>query len=260
MGLLEDLIAFVNKFFTDSFDTINPSITDFTIPDLAIAIFWSFSLSFIIAITYRGTHDGLSYSKSFTQSLIHLGFITAALMMIIGSSIVRAFTLIGALSIIRFRNAIKDTRDTVFIFYVIIIGMASGSKFYLIAIVFTIVGCSIIFLMKYTDFGDLYISQDLLEFNFPRDSDFEQEFASVFGKYLSSYSLLSIDTVNDLTNRFSLIVSIKGRKKPLFLSKAFKKSSQLQDISTKSSFLDEIQHNSKTSDVKFIESSNFAEI
>lgn len=260
MGLFEDIIEFINKFFADSFDNINPTITSFKATDLIIALFWSISLSFIIAITYRGTHDGLSYSKSFTQSLIHLAIITTALMLIIGSSLVRAFTLIGALSIIRFRHAIKDTRDTVFVFYVVVIGMACGSKFYFVAIVFTIVGCSVIFLMKYTDFGELFISQDLLEFNFPGDSDFEQEFELIFNKYLSSYSLLSIDEVNNQTNRYSLIITIKSDDKPLFLTRAFKRNYKFKEISYKTNFLKEMKKNTKLSEVKFIESSNFTEI
>jgi len=71
-----------------------------------------FGLALIIAWIYKRTHRGLSYSQSFVFTLIILSVLTTATMMIIGSNIVRAFTLLGAFTIIRFRTAIKDTRAT----------------------------------------------------------------------------------------------------------------------------------------------------
>ena len=63
-----------------------------------------------------------------------MGTVVSLIMLIIGSNVARAFALVGALSIIRFRNAMKETRDVGFIFLVMAMGMAVGTRFYLLAI------------------------------------------------------------------------------------------------------------------------------
>jgi len=105
---------FIKRFLEDSFIIIG---AEFDIIDVMMVLFWSIVLSFIIAITYRGTHTSVSYSHNFTQTLVLLGIIVSIIMLIIGSNIARAFTLVGALSIVRFRSAIKDARDLGFIFF-----------------------------------------------------------------------------------------------------------------------------------------------
>ena len=110
-NIAELILSFLEKFIKDSFFTIYPEDPFFSVPDVIIALFWSILLSMFIAITYRGTHRSVSYSQSFTQTLVLLCMIVGAVMLIIGTDIARAFTLVGALSIVRFRTAIKETRD-----------------------------------------------------------------------------------------------------------------------------------------------------
>ena len=106
---------------------------------MVLTIVLSFVLTMMIAFVYRATHRGTSYSQSFVQTLIILSMVVGVVMLIIGSNIARAFTLVGALSIVRFRNAVKETRDVGFIFFAMAIGMACGTRFYLLAIVSTLV-------------------------------------------------------------------------------------------------------------------------
>jgi len=101
----------------------------FTAQDLILTLVLSFVLAVIIAYTYRGTYHGASYSQSFVQTLVLVSMVVAIIMLIVGSNIARAFTLVGALSIIRFRNAVKETRDVGFIFFAMAIGMACGTRF-----------------------------------------------------------------------------------------------------------------------------------
>ena len=102
-------------------------------------LFLSLSLAFVlgqaIAWVYQRTHSGLSYARSFTQSLVLITMVVSLVMHVIGDNIVTAFGLIGALAIIRFRNVLKDTRDTVFIFYALVLGMAIGNGQFAAAIV-----------------------------------------------------------------------------------------------------------------------------
>lgn len=88
-----------------------------------------------VAWVYQRTHHGLSYSRGFTQSLVVLTMGAALLIFVIGDSLVTAFGLLGALAIVRFRNVLKDTRDTVFVFFSLVLGMAAGTQRYGVAMV-----------------------------------------------------------------------------------------------------------------------------
>lgn len=88
----------------------------FTAQDVILTVVLSFVLSLMIGYVYRGTHRGASYTQSYVQTMVIMGMVVAIIMLIIGSNIARAFSLVGALSIVRFRNAVKDSRDVGFIF------------------------------------------------------------------------------------------------------------------------------------------------
>ena len=101
----------------------------FTLMDVAIVLFLSFALSVFVGYVYRYTHKGVSYSQSYVHTLVIMGCVIAVIMLIIGSNIARAFALVGALSIVRFRNAMKETRDIGFIFMAMAIGISILSPF-----------------------------------------------------------------------------------------------------------------------------------
>src|SRR5687767_15907593 len=105
----------------------------FTLTDVALVLVLSAALSLMVGWVYRFTHRGTSYSQSFAQTLVVVSMTTALIMLIIGSNIARAFTLVGALSVIRFRNAVKETRDVTFMFVAMAMGMAVGTGFYMLA-------------------------------------------------------------------------------------------------------------------------------
>ena len=83
----------------------------------------SFILGVIVSLIYKKTHKGLSYSQSFMITNIFVAVIVCMVIMIIGNNLARAFALVGALSIIRFRTVVKDTKDTAFIFWSLAVGM-----------------------------------------------------------------------------------------------------------------------------------------
>lgn len=109
-------------------------IPDNSLSTMALSLLLAFVLGQLIAWVYLWTHGGLSYSRTFTQSLVLLTMVVSLVMFVIGNSIITAFGLIGALAIIRFRNVLKDTRDTVFVFFALVLGMALGSQRYQAAI------------------------------------------------------------------------------------------------------------------------------
>jgi hypothetical protein len=115
----------------------------------------SAALNLVIAKVYSLTHGGYSYSKGFLQSIVLVGIIVSLIMVIIGSDIARAFALVGAMSIVRFRTPIKDSRDLVFIFAAIAIGMACGVQFFEFAAIFTAAMVIFVLAFHYLRFGQL---------------------------------------------------------------------------------------------------------
>ena len=96
-----------------------------------------------IFLSYRLSHSGSIYSRKFNVSLVALTVITTTVMIVIGNNIALSLGMVGALSIVRFRTAIKDSRDTVYIFWAIVVGICCGSGDYLIAAA----GSAVVFLV-----------------------------------------------------------------------------------------------------------------
>lgn len=87
----------------------------------------------VIYASYYYTHAGGVYSKKFNVSLIMMTVLTATVMTVIGNNIALSLGMVGALSIVRFRTAIKDSRDTTYIFWTIIVGICCGVGDYTVA-------------------------------------------------------------------------------------------------------------------------------
>jgi hypothetical protein len=125
----------------------------FHVFDLFVGLVMATILTYGLVQTYRATHRGATYSVAFLQSLFILTACTALIMVVIGSNIARAFSLVGALSIVRFRTAIKDPRDVGFVFAALALGMACGTGFYAAAIVFTLFICGLLLLLGKLNVG-----------------------------------------------------------------------------------------------------------
>lgn len=162
---------------------------------LVYALFLSFFLSMILAFIYRQTHRGISYSVSLVHTLVLMSITTALIMEIIGSNIARAFSLVGALSIIRFRTAIKEPRDVAFLFAAMAIGMASGTGFFDLAVVFTLIFAPIAYFLFRFKIGSQPTSELLLKVHLADNVDHRVAFQEVFYRFLRDHSLLSIETI-----------------------------------------------------------------
>ncbi|MGI5959142.1 MAG: DUF4956 domain-containing protein [Massiliimalia sp.] len=90
-------------------------------------------IAVFIYISYMLSHEGSIYSKKFNVSLMALTVITTSVMIVIGNNIALSLGMVGALSIVRFRTAIKDSRDTVYIFWTIVAGICCGAGDFLVA-------------------------------------------------------------------------------------------------------------------------------
>jgi hypothetical protein len=190
----------------------NPGlVSQFGIWKLLAALTLTFFLCLLLTYIYRETHRGLSYSVSLVHTFIIMGVTISVIMVIIGSNIARAFALVGALSIIRFRNPVKDSRDVGFIFMAMAIGMATGTGFYLYAVIFTLFVCVMVFFLYRFDIGAKTIHEVLLRVHLPESLDYHSVFNDVFFKSLHDQSLLSVETVRSGT-LLELVYAIQFKK------------------------------------------------
>jgi uncharacterized membrane protein YhiD involved in acid resistance len=199
MGALEQLLNFQDLTGT------------FSVTDVVLSLVLSFVLTAFIGWIYRTTHRGVSYTQSYVQTLVLMGMVTSIIMLIVGSNIARAFSLVGALSIIRFRNAVKETRDVGFIFFAMAIGMATGTKFYLLAVIAAVIISLVILIMNRFNWYGREAASQLLKIEIPNNVEFDTLFDNVFVKHTNVSDLISVDSVRS-GMMTELIYSISPKK------------------------------------------------
>jgi uncharacterized membrane protein YhiD involved in acid resistance len=152
---------------------LNPegNLFAYTSVEMVVNILVAIGLGFVISTLYRQTHRRLSYSQSFTLTILYVTVIVAVVMMVIGGSLARAFALVGALSIIRFRTVIKDTKDTAYVFLALAVGMAAGTSNYFLAVISTFMIAALAVIVHKYNYGVLYKSEFVLRFLYTADGD-----------------------------------------------------------------------------------------
>ena len=163
----------------------------FTPENVLLSLLLAFVLGQVIAWVYYFTHTGLSYSRTYVQSLVLVTIVVAMVMAVIGDNIIRAFGLMGALAIIRFRNVVKDTRDIVFIFCALVVGMASGSQRYDIAVMGTIVLSLIALYLYLTGFGTHQPHNGFLRFSLPGHIGPKHPISAILKRFCGNFTLIS---------------------------------------------------------------------
>ncbi|MBX9851822.1 MAG: DUF4956 domain-containing protein [Cytophagaceae bacterium] len=152
----------------------------------------------IISVFYRLTYKGLSYSTTFVNSLILLTMITTVVIMVIGDNTAAAFGLVGAMSIIRFRTAVKDIQDIIFIFFSLGIGLACGRDSMNVALTSTLV------------IGIIFYLIVKLNISAPKRRDFllqlmlsggeQNVIEPVLNKYCSRFKVVNVKAVGEAGN------------------------------------------------------------
>ena len=120
-------------------------LSNFTPLNVAIALLAALISGAIISLVYKKTYRGVLYSPSFSLTLILLCLVTTPVVMALGSNVALSMGMVGALSIVRFRTAVKDPLDTAYMFWSITMGILLGSNAYIIAVV-AVLGISVIML------------------------------------------------------------------------------------------------------------------
>ncbi|MER5627228.1 DUF4956 domain-containing protein [Streptosporangium sp. NPDC002544] len=203
----------------------------FSVMDIAIAMSLSFVLSVMIGWVYRATHRNVSYSQSYVQTLVILGMIISLIMLVVGSNIARAFALVGALSVVRFRNAIKETRDVGFIFLVMAVGMAVGTRFYVLAAVAAVAISLVIMIMNRFNWFHLNVQRQVVKVQVPSDEDYTHTIQDVLIRHTDEFELVSMESIRGgALTELMYTVKIKKGGEPASLISALRERNSGQPV------------------------------
>ena len=200
---------------------INYSIT---IGDVITNLLIAFICGFLISIFYRMTYKGPGVQQSFLNSLVVLTMITTVVIMVIGNNLARAFGLVGAMSIIRFRTPLKETIDIIYIFFSLAIGMAAGVGLPYIAFISTVFIGSILWILTKTNVVAPPKRGFVLQFTYYSDLGTEDvPYLDVINQYCHSSKLLNVKSIGKGDNlELSYYVKIKNTKMNSQFVKAIK--------------------------------------
>ncbi len=195
-----------------------------------INLLLALALSFFLSIAYRITRSGFSYSETFNLSIIIMAIVVAAIIMVIGRNIALSLGLVGSLSIIRFRTAIKDSRDMMFLFVSILIGLSMGTNNYWIGFITTILCWIIFYLFDRWDFSFPNSIDYLLVFRTPADQDVTAEFEKIKADLPISMKLRSVHQISDDHLEYTYKIKLRRPDNIETLIKALNQAPNLTQI------------------------------
>lgn len=138
------------------------------LPLVALGLVMAFLLGQLVAWVYIFTHSGLSYSKSFVNSLIIIPIIVALVMNVLSNNLVTAFGMMAVFAIVRFRNILRDTLDTAYILAVIVVGMACGTQKFSSAMIGGGILLVVLVYLWFTSFGSRHRFDLILNLHWSR--------------------------------------------------------------------------------------------
>ena len=152
-------LSFGDVFKTKVLEGFSLAQQNLTIPNVLLTLGLAFLIGLFIYYIYRKTYKGVLYSHSFNLSLIMLSMVTTLVIMCISSAPALSLGMVGALSIVRFRTAVKDPMDTVYMFWAIAVGITVGANFILFSIIGTLVIAAVLLLLSFvgSNMGQNYL-------------------------------------------------------------------------------------------------------
>lgn len=161
--------------------------------DLTLAaLLLSLALSMVVSWIYVVTYQGLSYVRSFANTIAIAGVVSSIVMLAIGDDVARGIGLVGALTVIRFRTTLKDTRDLMFAFVALAVGVACGVLAFAVAIIGTVVFCAGVTYLAFSSFGSRRLHNAVLRLHVPSDPENQRTITQVIAKFSSSSLLINM--------------------------------------------------------------------
>ncbi|MEM8484900.1 MAG: DUF4956 domain-containing protein [Bacteroidota bacterium] len=216
---------------------MNPQVTA---GQIILGLGVAFLCGFIITYFYKWAYRGSNYTPSYVRSLLYLTLIAAMIIMVIGNNLARAFGLVGAMSIIRFRTALKDTQDIVFVFFSLAVGLAAGVGMYGLALGGTLAVGLVILITSRTNFAALNRKSYLVQFTFDDTpaanenaaaSGNEAPYLDVFNRYARKHRLVNLRTAEGSdTLDLTYYVFLKDPKEAEALTRALGDIAQVSRV------------------------------
>ncbi len=158
------------------------------ISDVLIAVALSFVLSLFIVFIYKTTYSGVSYSKSFAGCLIMISMVTTVVILVITSNVVLSLGMVGALSIVRFRTAVKEPTDTAFLFWAIATGIICGAGYITIAVLSALL-LGLLFVLVHAVSGKMTSDTYMVIVRYESGCDVERKLSAMHGYALKNKTM-----------------------------------------------------------------------
>ena len=170
----------LSTYFAEQFASLTPM-------KMVIALLFGLAVGMLIAFVYKKCYRGVLYSPTFSLTLIMLTLITTPVVMCIKSDIALSMGMVGALSIVRFRTAVKDPMDTAYMFWALTMGILLGAELYVIAVVVALGIAVILFGLTFVKFRNPNAYLLVLHY----DDDAEHDILSLLRRTVKQHRLRS---------------------------------------------------------------------
>lgn len=220
------------EFLRDAF----PLAPDLHLGDLLLRMSMALVLGCVVGGVYRLTHRGdFPAASSFVATLVLLCVIIAMVTQVVGESVGRAFTLVGALSIVRFRTVVEDTRDTAFVIFAVVVGMAAGMGNLKVALVGLGVVSSAAVLLSFIQRYTFIVHVGwTLQLRVSTGAGAETPWEGVFAKYCDQALLLSTATARQgAALDLSYLLRLKAGVTPMQLLNEINRLEGIQTVEMK---------------------------
>jgi Domain of unknown function (DUF4956) len=177
--------------FEPLFDALGS--TRFLTPEEAfLSLCVAFLLGMVLANVYRWTHQGFSYARSFLHTLVLSTIVICIMIMAIGNNMARGLGILGAMAFIRFRTAIRDPRDVIFLFAALAVGIASGAQVFMISIIGTLFFCFTAIYLAWSPFASRREFEGLLRFMLPSGGKGIERLSEIASQYCASCEMVAM--------------------------------------------------------------------
>ena len=156
--------------------------------DVLVAITLSFLLSLFIVFVYRSTYAGVNFSSGFAGCLMMISMVTTLVILVISSNVVLSLGMVGALSIVRFRTAVKEPADTAFLFWAIATGIICGAGYVTIAVLSALL-LGLLFVLMHAFGKNTKSGSYLVVVRFDEGGDVEKKLASLPGYRMKNMTM-----------------------------------------------------------------------
>lgn len=169
------------------------SSASFTLGNFLICTVVSLILGGIIAASYMKTNQ---YNKGFVITLFVLPVIVQMVILLVSGSVGTGVAALGAFSLVRFRSIPGTAKEISSIFLAMAVGLATGTGYVGIAILFTLIVCATLLILNLSSFGDLVQTSRYLRITIPENLDYTSVFDDILAEFLTKYEILSVKTVD----------------------------------------------------------------